>query len=252
VPNIFQYAKAMGYQTHFLDGQKETYWLGTSYDKAYVDDWQMASNFASSNPYERDAMIAKKLSQITENSSGHFIWVIKLGAHYPYDRAFPPSAGIWQPSESSERIDPAKKVELINAYDNAVKYNLESFFEPLGVSRWNSRNLLVYTSDHGQTLSEHGEQHTHCGTGMDTFPTEAMVPLFIISRAPLAVDTGYRASHANIFATLLDLMNFPASERHHEYARSLLTAKATDSQPRYFWAGGLNEKTMGTKLSFDR
>lgn len=252
VPNIFQYAKAMGYHTHFFDGQKESYWLGTSYDKAYVDDWQMASSFASNNPYERDAMIAKKLSQITEKSTGHFIWVIKLGAHYPYDTAFPPSAGEWQPSESSERIDPAKKNELINAYDNALKYNLESFFEPLGVSRWNTRNLLVYTSDHGQTLSEHGEKHTHCGTGMDTFPTEAMVPLFIISRAPLSVDTGYRASHANIFATLLDLMNFPASERHHEYARSLLTAKATDSQPRYFWAGGLNEKTLGTRLSFDR
>ena len=252
VPNIFQYARSMGYRTHFLDGQKESYWLGTSYDHAYVDDWQLASTFASANPYERDAMVAKKLRQITENSTGNFIWVIKVGTHFPYARAFPQSTGEWQPSESSERIDPARKEQMINAYDNALKYNLESFFEPLGVREWNSRNILVYTSDHGQTLSEHGEHHTHCGTGMDTFPTEAMVPLFIISRTPLSVDTGYRASHANIFATLLDLMNFPASERRRDYAPSLLTAKAGDSQPRYFWVGNPNERILGAKLAFDR
>ena len=52
--------------------------------------------------------------------------------------------------------------------------------------------------------------------------------------------------------TLLDLMNFPASERHREYARSLLTAKATDSQPRYFWIGDLSERILGAKLAFDR
>src|SRR2546425_583972 len=79
LPNIFQYAKAMGYQTHFFDGQKETDWLGTSYDKAYVDDWRLASSFSSTNSYERDAIIAKQIREITETSKGNFIWVIKLG-----------------------------------------------------------------------------------------------------------------------------------------------------------------------------
>ncbi len=250
VPNIFQYARAMGYQTHFLDAQKENFWLGTSYDKTYVDDWQPAVSFASSDRHDRDALLAKRINDIVQNSTGHFIWVIKLGVHYPYGRSFPPTASEWQPIDQSSRIDPAKKEEMINTYDNALKYNLESFFQGLAIEKWQSPNILIYTSDHGQTLSEHGEHHTHCGTALDTSPTEVTVPLFIISREPLSVDTSYRASHGNIFATLLDFMDFPA-QRQREYAVSLLTAKARDSQTRYFWVGDPNERILGARVKFD-
>lgn len=251
VPNIFQYARAMGYRTHFLDAQKENFWLGTSYDPTYVDDWQPAPSFASSNSYERDALLAKRINEIVQNSTGQFIWVIKLGVHYPYVRSFPPTASEWKPIDQGSRIDPTRKEEMINTYDNALKYNLESFFQNLAIEKWQNRNILIYTSDHGQTLSEHGEQHTHCGTGVDTFPTEVTVPLFMISREPISVDTSYRASHGNIFATLLDLMDFPVQDRHREYAISLLTAKARDSQTRYFWAGDPNERILGVRLKFD-
>lgn len=251
VPNIFQYARAMGYRTHFLDAQKKDFWLGTSYDPTYVDDWQPAASFVSSSSYDRDAVLAKKINEIVENSKGQFIWVIKQGVHYPYGRAFPPTASEWQPIQQSVQIDPARKEEMINAYDDALKYNLESFFQNLAIEKWQSRNILIYTSDHGQTLSEHGEQHTHCGTSADTFPTEATVPLFMISREPLSVDTSYRASHGNIFATLLDLMDFPVGGRHREYALSLMAAKARDSQTRYFWAGDPNERILGVRVKFD-
>lgn len=253
-PNIFQYAKAMGYQTHFLDGQKDTHWLGTSYDKQYVDDWQPASSLGAAHATDFDAVIARKILEITNASTGHFIWVIKRGVHYPYSDTFPTTtAAEWQPSDTTEKeIDPARKEQLINTYDNAIKYNLESFFRALDVPGWRNRNLLVYTSDHGQTLSEHGERYTHCGTSVATAPTEANVPLFIVSQEPLSVDNGFRASHANLFATLLDLMNFPKSERRHQYAISLLEAKATDSEPRYFWVGDLNERAFNGRLLFDR
>jgi glucan phosphoethanolaminetransferase (alkaline phosphatase superfamily) len=253
-PNIFQYAKAMGYRTHFLDGQKDTYWLGTSHDKEYLDEWQPASSFAAANNFDFDDVIARKISEIVNGSTGHFIWVVKRGVHYPYTTSFPATtAAEWQPSDTLETgIDPARREQLINTYDNAVKYNLESFFRALDVAAWRNRNLLVYTSDHGQTLSEHGERYTHCGTSMETVPTEATVPLFIISLESLSVDNRFRASHANLFATLLDLMNFPKSERRHQYAISLLDAKATDSQPRYFWVGDLYEKAFNGRLLFDR
>jgi glucan phosphoethanolaminetransferase (alkaline phosphatase superfamily) len=252
-PNIFQYAKAMGYQTHFLDGQKDSYWLGTSFDQQYIDDWQPATGFQMANSFEVDAVIARKISEIVNGSTGHFIWVIKRGVHYPYMTSFPTSAAEWQPSDTTQmEIDPARKEQIINTYDNAVKYNLESFFRALDVPGWRNRSLLVYTSDHGQTLSEHGEQHTHCGTSMETAPTEANVPLFLISRDPLSADLGFRAGHANLFATLLDLMAFPKSERRHPYAISLLEARATDSQPRYFWVGDLYEKAFNGRLPFDR
>jgi glucan phosphoethanolaminetransferase (alkaline phosphatase superfamily) len=253
-PNIFQYAKAMGYKTHFLDGQKDAYWLGTSYDKQYLDEWQPPSSFPVPDIVDVDAEMARKISAIVNGSTGHFILVIKRGVHYPYRTSFPVTAGLeWQPIDTAETLpDPASKERLINTYDNAIKYNLESFFRSLDVSRWLNHDLLLYTSDHGQTLSEHGERYTHCGTSMETAPTEANVPLFIISSAPLVADTNFRASHANIFATLLDLMNVPKSERRRTYAKSLLEARATDSNPRYFWVGDLYERAFNGRLLFDR
>ncbi|MDX6383878.1 MAG: hypothetical protein QOK48_1451 [Blastocatellia bacterium] len=251
-PNIFQYAKAMGYQTHFLDGQKDTYWLGTSYDQQYVDDWQSLAGRRDS--FDIDAEIARRISTIANSSTGHFIWVIKRGVHYPYSSNFPAATGTeWQPSDAYETsIDPAARERLVNTYDNALKYNLESFFRALDVSSWTRHNLLVYTSDHGQTLSERGERYTHCGTSLDTAPAEANVPLFIISREPLSVDTSFRASHENIFATLLDLMSFPKPDRHYPHGASLLEARGADSSPRSFWVGDLNERAFNGRLPFDR
>jgi len=244
----------MGYRTHFLDGQKDVFWLGTSYDVQYVDEWQPASSFGAVSNFDSDAVIARKILEIVNGSTGHFIWVIKRGVHFPYTNSFPATvAAEWQPSDTAEtEINPARREQLINTYDAAVKYNLESFFRALDVPGWRNRNSLVYTSDHGQTLSEHGERYTHCGTSMETAPTEANVPLFIISREPLSVDNKFRATHANLFATLLDLMNFPKPARRYEYGISLLDAKATDSQPRYFWVGDLYERAFNGRLLFDQ
>ena len=49
------------------------------------------------------------------------------------------------------------------------------------------------------------------------------------------VDTNYKASHYNIFATLLDLMKFPEGERLHEYPISLLVATEAHSADRYYF-----------------
>ena len=249
-PNIVQYAKAMGYQTHFLDGQKDTFWLGTSYDQSYLNEWRPASSFAVGNDFEMDEALARRINQIVSDGAGHFIWVIKYGAHYPYTKSFPVNTNAeWQPSDISEgEIDPKNKDQLINTYDNAIKFNLESFFRTLEIGSSKNPTVLVYTSDHGQTLSEHGERYTHCGTSVN----EANVPLFIISPTPLSADTGFRATHANIFPTLLDLMNFPKAERHYNYAISLFEAKTSDSRGRYFWAEDLNDKGISGLVAFDR
>ena len=99
-----------------------------------------------------------------------------------------------------------------------------------------NNTIVVYTSDHGQTLQEKGEAWSHCN---NTRP-EVTVPLLVIGKLKAMPDTRYYASHGNIFATLLDLMGVPASARTHEYAPSLLTATEGQNQPRYFSDGDLN------------
>ena len=64
-------------------------------------------------------------------------------------------------------------------------------------------------------------------------------------------DTAYRAAHANIFPTLLDLMNFPESERQKNYSSSLLKTRRTDSKPRFYFSGNLHSKISAGRFSFD-
>ena len=63
---------------------------------------------------------------------------------------------------------------------------------------------------------------------------EVNVPLFMIGILEGEFDTNYKASHSNLFATILDLMNFPEEFRFHKYSISLLKAREEDSATRYF------------------
>ncbi|MBE3143635.1 MAG: sulfatase-like hydrolase/transferase [Planctomycetes bacterium] len=76
--------------------------------------------------------------------------------------------------------------ELINSYDNGLNYNLDNFFRILmGSDGLPNNTIIIYTSDHGQTLSEHGESWPHSGNTRN----EACVPVFVISPNQLHVDT---------------------------------------------------------------
>jgi glucan phosphoethanolaminetransferase (alkaline phosphatase superfamily) len=168
------------------------------------------------------------------------------GAHIPYNIDFPPDQKTWTPSyEATNKFDiPSADVlpEVVNAYDNAIKYNLNSFFSNLidDYSTIPNNSVIIYTGDHGQTLFANGRS-SHGGNTK----AEANVPLFIIGKVPPTVDTGYKASHGNIFPTVLDLLDYPREFREKRGFPSLFNAKKTDSRARYF------NPDLGTKVLFD-
>ena len=188
--------------------------------------------------------MARRLRTILEGSTGNFVWVNKRGAHFNYTDTYPPQQARWTPVLQGTEHDPAQRVGLVNAYDNGLRYNLEGFFRALlDGSTVLDRSTILYTSDHGQTLAEHGETYPHYGASRN----EARVPLLMIAKERYAVDTRYRASHSNIFATLLDLMGFPEPERQERYALSLLRATEADSRPRHYFVGPLDGGGAGYK-----
>ena len=109
--------------------------------------------------------------------------------------------------------DRAPGAAVINSYDNAIRYNVKmGFFRRLDMTRRRPGTTLLYTSDHGQSLHEQAEPWNHCSDRRAESlnrDLEAMVPLFMIIAGEKARDVRSafnRASHANVFATLLDLM----------------------------------------------
>lgn len=248
-PTIFQYAKAMNYKTLFFDAQSNKYWGGIANDLNYIDVWQGVNELNANGElkeYDRDSKIADIANKIVSTSTGNFILIFKKGAHIPYQDSFDPAKEIWKPSYQMDGIRdmPAesKFEEVRNAYDNAIANNLDSFFQELvdDYSEIPNETTILYTSDHGQTLFKNGRA-SHGGDSKE----EASVPLFLIGKFDREPDTMYAASHSNIFATLLDLMNFPTQNKKRQFAISLLTATRNDSKPRFY------NPALMKKLPFD-
>lgn len=248
-PTIFQYAKAMNYKTFFFDGQMRNFWSGIPDDQNYIDLWQNVTAFNGAGLYEKwevDNNIAAKINEVISNSTGNLIVVFKHGSHIPYQDNFPPEQTIWQPSfvtNKADGIPSADQLEAVrNAYDNSIKYNVDSFFEKMVNDYQNLPNntFIIYTGDHGQTLFTNGKA-SHGGKTVG----EANVPLFIIGNFENDLDTKYKASHCNIFPTILDLLNYPQELRETRNYLSLLKMTAKDSRQRFF------NPDLGNKVPFD-
>lgn len=248
MPTIFHYAKAAGYQTYHIDAQMDTPWFLQPADQSVVDHWLRARDLGAGLPdYDIDFAAARQIRDVIHASTGNFIWINKSGVHFPYPMRYPPDAAVWQPSVKSNVYDYRQYEALSSSYDNAILYNVDRFFEELIGAGLPDNTTIIYTSDHGQTLSENGESWPHSGT---TRP-EACVPLLVVQNAPLHVDTSYPASHANIFATLLDLMNVPPQIRAYPYAPSLLAAQNTGPAQRQYIFGTFDSYYGSTVYPFD-
>lgn len=231
-PTVFQYAKAMGYVTYYMDAQTNTFWNGlTDSDVIYLDAWIKAKDLGDDN--QSDFRAADRIAQIVSGGTGNFIILNKRGVHFLYEGSYPPDAAVWGPTPGEYTSQP----ELVtNPYDNGLRYNINTFFERLLVDPdILERTTILYTSDHGQTLFENNVSWLHC----NATPQEATVPLFLIGRRLVLPNEPYAASHDNILPTILDLINFPVEQRLHTYAPSLLSADATGAVDRFFFDGAL-------------
>lgn len=236
-PTIFQYANAMGYQTHYYNIAYRQLWNGLqSGDHAYIDFYVNNKDLSHVSQQTADMFVAKQLADIIKSETGHFFVINKVGVHFPYEDNFPEDATLWTNSPPNLPNDSA--FDLINSYDNGVRYNVESFFQILLKDQSLLENTtIVYTSDHGQNLGEVQGQASHCGRSK----YEVQVPILLIgNNLPDKIDTNFKAHHMNIFSTVLDLMSVPSEMRVVNYPLSLLQATEKDSTKRYYMAGDEN------------
>ncbi len=265
LPSIFQYARAMNFKTHFIDGQMMKYWGGLPEDVAYIDDlvtmaqidspdrvedWQVGPKITNDDleqnkvkQWEIDAKIAHMVRSIVDTSTGNFIFVYKRGSHFPYEKNYPAEAMKWTPifrfSEQWE-VPPSEQINsVINSYDNSIKYNLDNFFRILLDKNdlKQEKTVILYTSDHGETFNG------RAGHGGKT-KEEATVPFFVLGLENADVDTTFPVTHANIFTSVLDLMKYPARNRDHQYATSIFDNQRVAAARSY-------NSPQGEKLPFD-
>src|SRR5262249_22046720 len=118
---------------------------------------------------------------------------------------------------------------LLRAYNNALLWSVDGFFEKL-FSRLDKQNVfIIYTSDHGQS----GQRMSHCST-RNAHVGEGLVPLIVSTGIQdLAVRLRKSATHAygqathfEIFPTLLLAMGYDEQWVRERYGPSLLDIPA--------------------------
>lgn len=246
---FWQYAKNAGYETVFMDGwqplRSNHSWFG-KFEEAFVDK-RLSADI---NPFATiDNRLAELLRAELKTPGKQFIFMEKIGLHAPYDQNIP-AGDTYVPIDTSvpnPDILPEYK-EKVRHYAQGVKNRVDDFFKILMKDASFKNSLIIYTSDHGQSLYQVPYIATHCTKKKNTHWGEGAVPLIVLTddmqmlqAYKLAAKKSWNLSHHEaLFPTLLDAMGFDKAQVSENYGVGLLEKTYTE-QP-YFISGSLNRK----------
>jgi glucan phosphoethanolaminetransferase (alkaline phosphatase superfamily) len=262
-PTIWQFAHRAGYKTVHIDASVRNEL--SSAEKTLVD-----SNITifESPGYLRDQKLVGKLLDALKDEKPAFIYVEKYGVHFPYSNKYPPNlrpfpasllnASSHQATTIAGSMDafirsflrPSETDQTdqeIDHYLNAITWSVDEFFKRMLPAVDLSKALIIYTSDHGQSMLP--GRLTHCSPTSNAPPSQAYVPLFAITSMPefrrgmekgLAGNFG-RFSHFEVFPTLLLAMGYDTDFVKRTYGPSLMDSPSRD---RRFMIGSPNDPMM--------
>lgn len=104
--------------------------------------------------------LGQRLARLGSTPGTH-LWVLHmLGNHGPaYFRRHPPAFSAFTPECRHDDLGRCTPGEIVNAYDNALRYTdevLARTIEQLSAHAGQVDSALLYVSDHGESLGEHG------------------------------------------------------------------------------------------------
>jgi hypothetical protein len=202
--------------------------------------------------HEIDLTTIPILAEFVTRGGRSFTYVIKTGAHIPYADKSPPDERPFQPVLSRRATwgDPER---LRNSYLNALRWTVDGFMERLSkaLAETGANVLVVYTSDHGQSLTgrqpDRARRHTPHATPINPPPEQASVPLLLLAfgpEVPARVAARYEpalvdhASAFEIFPALLETAGYAREDVQRHYPFSLFDADA-DRSRRIFASGNI-------------
>ena len=253
-PNIFSYFSAAGYHAALIDSQ--TYGnrppnAMTGFDLEKIDTHLRLRELRPGTP--EHAFDLGAIDDVIDQVKSHdrsFTYLLKTGAHFPYLEKSPPDQRPLQPTSTSS-LAPRDPERVRNDYRNAIRWTADHFLaELLGALEATGREVLVvYTSDHGQSLDAalRGERFAPHATALRPPVEQAMVPLILLaagdeSRALLErnflPERRHQTSAFEIFPTLLFLAGYEGSDVTAAHGPTLFDPAAARSE-RIFLSGNV-------------
>lgn len=253
-PSIFQYAHNAGYKTHYISGQSHDNKLQnfmTRFDLKHIDEfYQPPKGLKNKDTPEKD--IIDKTAKALANNEKSFIYIVKRGVHFHYESAYPNTekARKFKPIlKLSDNLILENKDKALNSYANAIMYKVDQFFKDfLELSQFDKKasNLIIYTSDHGQSIVEGPINNTHCN-GHDPYISQGEVPILIFTNDDKKLFSNTKPNKHNsyqIFPTTLDLMGYDIKN-----GKSMLSGAEIDQK---FFSGDIFGRSSNQKTDINK
>ncbi len=142
---LFKLAKNNGFQTHLYSAQTRGSLkiLDNYICKKYIDFYETRTSLSDKidNLDQYDMALEQVLDTIDFDNTNNFIILHQRGSHSPYDKRYP---------NKFDKFD--------SQYDNTIlytDYTIVSIIDKLR-QKTNKPTFVVFTSDHGELLHEHG------------------------------------------------------------------------------------------------
>jgi glucan phosphoethanolaminetransferase (alkaline phosphatase superfamily) len=189
--NLFRLAKENGYTTHWISAQSNdgfSYirsYMGLRYIDTYIDSSTYGFDKYSS---AMDNILYDEIKKI-DFQRKNFIVLNMIGSHEPYEHRIPKD---FRPFPSNNPLE---------RYKNSVAYTDKIISDILTyVKTIDSQTLVIFTSDHGQSVSENG-----FGRGDIRNPYHYQVPLILYSNRFKLNDEILTLSRENEYISHFDM-----------------------------------------------
>lgn len=182
-PSVIAMMKQAGYKCYWISNQQTLTarnTMLTTFAKQ-ADEQIFLNNARSQNSYSFDEKVLEPYSD-TLNKPGEkkLIIVHLIGTHMKYAFRYPASFDHFKDATGLITGLADDKKQIINEYDNAVRYNDHIVFELINrLKKTHQQSLLVYFSDHGEDVYD-SKTHDFKGRneGKPTYPMYA-VPFIV-------------------------------------------------------------------------
>ena len=258
-PLIFQYAAKANYDPILIYSpgyeDKPKGYL-TKFDFKHIPTRiQTAMLHPELERYEYDFKSIDYLIQEVEKKDKTFTYFLKYGCHFHYEDAYPETHQTFTPTQSPRDWKMTDKNKLINSYDNAIKWSVDTFLEKLITKLKGQRYLVIYTSDHGQNILDHPDiKLTHCikreaPKVMATVPMILLGDSLTINNIQQTYELSSKSSHFDIFPSTLTVLGYQQHWVKNKFGSIGLLEENYES--RYYFSGDIFGRSKCYKNPFD-
>lgn len=157
--NLLDVAKRAGFDVRWFDNDFTHSGGGVAeritVNKSYENSGQHLCPYGDC----RDSILLSQITDIAPSIKQDTLVILHMvGSHFPYYRRYPEDFRFFKPTCDTEILADCSMEEILNAYDNSIRYTDHIVASVIRVleSNKNITSTLIYTSDHGESLGENG------------------------------------------------------------------------------------------------